>query len=261
MFKLVTIEDVLLVPARLFGHPRLNALEHVVNKRLSDKVIPGVGLVIAFWDWIKVGEDALQIHSGECSTKCTFRVVVFAPFEGELLFGRVSGAFNEGMFLEMGFFDAITVPLENLPRPSHFDESERVWIWKPVFDEGGEPQTYFMDVTNESVFRAMEVTFEDTWRVPPSEKKGDARNPMSIVGTLFDAVLQDNQGLGDPLWWYEEEEGDQDEEMVEGENSGENVLKQEKVEPIEIGHEAIGENNYKEDHVDSEWHQELEEGY
>ncbi|PXF49817.1 DNA-directed RNA polymerase III subunit RPC8 [Gracilariopsis chorda] len=236
MFKLVTIEDVVLVPARLFGYPRLESLEYVINKRLSDKIIPGVGLVIAFWDWVKVGEDALQIHSGESNTKCTFRVVVFSPFEGEAVFGRVSGAYDGGVFMELGFFDAITVKKENLPRPSSYDEDERVWIWKPTFEEEGEAQTFYMDVTNESVFRVMELMFEDSWRIPPTERNVEGRNPMSIFAALYDEAVQDNQGLGDPLWWYEEGEGED-----EGEEGGVGDGAKEEAEVLEDGEGGEGE--------------------
>lgn len=221
MFKLVKIEDVLMLAPRLFGYPRLEALEYVVNKRLSDKIIPGVGLVIAFWDWVKVGEDALHIQTGECGTRCIFRVVVFAPFEGELMFGRISGAYDGGVFMELGFFDAITIPTKNLPKPSLYNEKERVWIWKPTFD-GGEPQTFYMDITNESVFRVVEMVFEDAWRIPPSEKKEDGWNSMSIIGALYDEVVQDNQGLGDPLWWHEESEYIEEDNENKEENTIEN---------------------------------------
>lgn len=215
MFKLVSIEDRIQVPARLFGYPRLEALEHAVNKRFSDKIIPGVGLCIAFWDWIEIGEDSLQILSGDSSTQCSFRVVVFAPFEGEAVFGRISGACKNGIFMELGFFDAIVLPKEQLPKPSVFDEQERAWIWKPSFD--GVEQTMYMDVTNEHVFRVREILYDDQSKIPPAERAKEDRNPMSIIASLYDDVLEDTQGLGDPLWWYEE--GEDDGDLAEGDGA------------------------------------------
>lgn len=223
MFKLVTIKDTILVPAHLFGAKRLTALEHMVNKRFSDRVIGGHGLCIGLWDFIRVGEDHLVVQSGECSTECTFRLVVFCPFPGEVVYGRISGSHKGGMFVEMGFFDGVHIDKGLLPRPSDFDEKENVWIWRPEIGEGeeeGAGQTLYMDATNECVFRVVECEFENLSRVKPSDREisgnGGVGGAMSIAGGLYDEVLEDNQGLGDPLWWDEGEA----EELGDGEEGG-----------------------------------------
>lgn len=286
MFKLVKIEEIVQVPARLFGKPRLLALEHEVNRRFANKVIARVGLCVALWDWVSVGEDRLVAQTGEASTRCVFRLVVFAPFEGEVVFARVGASHETGLFLEVGFFDSIHVPQKRLPAVSVWDAKEKVWIWQPTTGEedagadgglessagvgialdstntdahavgsgadtgtdtgadagadaaadaatgtvavgtdgayvgadapdvaDGAAQKLYMDVTNESVFRVLEVQYDDRSALPPSERDaGNQTAVMMVIGTLQDENLADIQGLGDPLWWYE---GDDFEEAAE----------------------------------------------
>eukprot|EP00177_Eucheuma_denticulatum_P008355 GFKZ01015196.1.p1 GENE.GFKZ01015196.1~~GFKZ01015196.1.p1 ORF type:complete len:396 (-),score=76.65 GFKZ01015196.1:42-1229(-) len=216
MFKLITIQDTILVPPHLFGQPRLVALEHAINKRFSDRVIPHYGLCVALWDWVDVSEDRLIPHSGDASTLCTFRMVVFSPFPGEVLFSRINASHDTGLYLEMGFFDAIHVRKEALPNPSTWDASEKVWVWKPEVG-GGE---LFMDVSNECVFRCVEVVYEERMKVRPTERDSNA-GVMTIWGSIHDKGIENSQGLGDPLWWEDgeeaEEEGGQEGYGEEGE--------------------------------------------
>lgn len=234
MFKLLTIQDTVLVPAHLFGMPRLNALEHMVNKRFSDRVIPGHGLCIALWDFVRAGEDRLVVQTGESSTRCIFRIVVFCPFEGEVVFGTISASHKSGVFVQMGFFDAVHISKDKLPRPSDYDEKENVWIWRPDIAGGegeeqpveGAAQALYMDATNECVFRVERCDFENRRRIKPTERAAEGgTSAMSLAGALYDEVLEDNQGLGDPLWWYEGEEGEEgaDGEGEEAIGDGENV--------------------------------------
>ena len=218
MFKLITVEDVIQVPARNFGKKRMEALEFEVNKRYSNRVIPKHGLCVGLWDWLDVEDDRLIPQTGESSTRCVFRLVAFAPFEGELIFTTIRASNESGLLHEVGFFDVIRVPKSNLPCNSSWDSKEYVWIWKPNTDqedqvqtneveESGSVQKLYMDVTNESVVRVVQIVYDDRSSTPPSIKALEGyKPPMSIVATLHDHVLEDNQGLGDPLWWYEDEE-------------------------------------------------------
>lgn len=218
MFTLVTIEDTVLVPSRLFGKPRLAALEHIVNKRFSDRVIPSVGLCIALWDWVSVGEDRLVIQTGESITECTFRLVVFRPFAGEVMWSKINASHESGIFLELGFFDAVQVPKDRFPQPTRWDEKEKVWIWTFSQEGQDEPIPLYMDVSTECVFRVSECKFEDRWAVKPSERDADGgRGAMWITGALYDDALEDNQGLGNPEWW---DEGQEEEEEAGGEAEG-----------------------------------------
>lgn len=265
MFKLISIEDTILIPPRLFPYPRLTALEHMINASYSDRVIPHIGLCIALWDWLRVDEDHLVIHTGESSTRCVFRMVVFAPFPGELVFGRINASHESGLFVEMGFFDAVHVEKRRLPRPSEWDEKERVWIWRPEVgeegreggeeevEEGGAAQMLYMDVSNECIFRVVECVYEDCMKIRPAEREagGGGKSVMSIRGSLYDEVLESNQGLGDPLWWFEGEEGE--------EEGGEDEKGEDEDEEREYGEGEAGGSGDEEEYVEQEIGEEFEE--
>lgn len=234
MFKLVTVEDTVVVPARLFGHGRTQVLEHVINKQMSDRVIPGVGLIIALWDLLSIGEDRLVRNSGKSTTDCRFRILVFSPFPGEAIFSRVGLSTDAGILTYLGFFNHVWVPKDQLPRPSCCEvddtypeaDSSRVWVWRPKFD-GENEMAYYMDLSTEAVVRVTSIEYDD--RPPSGHNTGECRmsNVMIVKASLYDDVSDDNQGLGDPRWWYEDpEEADVNEEDQDqnGEDLNENCF-------------------------------------
>lgn len=214
MFKLVTIEDTIVVPAHIFGFGRTQTLEYVINKKMSDKVIPGVGLAVALWDLLSIGDDKLVRNSGVSTTLCRFRILVFSPFVGEAIFAHVGHSTSAGLLAYLGFFDLIWVPKEHLPQPSTFEDGDNVWVWRPKFD--GETETpYYMDSSNETVLRITSVDYNDRPATTRSTDEHRVSNVMVIKASLYDAVSEDNQGLGDPRWWYEEPEEEEEVEQYD----------------------------------------------
>lgn len=263
MFKLVTIEDTIVVPSHLFGFGRALAIEHIVNKTMSDRVIPGVGLVLALWDILSLGDDRLVRHTGKTSTECRFRVVVFAPFVGETIPARIGPSTESGILTYTHFFNLIWIPRDSLPPQCSFDPNDQVWAWRPTVEveeedehghdedlglddlEGGkqkpkeEAVSNFMDGGNETVIRVTSVDYDEggggynNANLSSNDKINNNNNTsgtdninsngsvaphsssnsqysMVIKGSLYDEVVEDNQGLGDPAWWYEgEEEGEE----------------------------------------------------
>lgn len=53
-----------------------------------------------------------KVYPGEGSTAVTvqFRLVVFRPFDGEILLGTVKDSIPEGLIVSMGFFDHVFIP-------------------------------------------------------------------------------------------------------------------------------------------------------
>jgi DNA-directed RNA polymerase III subunit RPC8 len=60
-----------------------------------------------------------------------FRLIVFRPFKGEILMGKLISSSDMGLRISMGFFDDIFVPAPAmLFEPSRFSDVEKVWIWE-----------------------------------------------------------------------------------------------------------------------------------
>lgn len=85
-------------------------------------VIPDVGLVIAFYDFIEIGDSVIYPGDGGAHTPSIFliislyiqivicRLVVFRPFIGELLTGQVLLCTNDGVRVTLGFYEDIFIP-------------------------------------------------------------------------------------------------------------------------------------------------------
>lgn len=268
MFQLVTVEDTIVIPARYFGKPRTKAIENVINKHMSDRVIPGIGLVVAVWDLLRIGDDKLTRHTGDAATDCRFRLLVFAPFVGEVIPARIGPSTEAGILAYLRFFNLVWVPSLALPKPSSFDENDKVWTWhvpsgdeneqgsdEGVVENEGASISNFMDGGNETVVRVTAVQYDESGRGSGGGTAYSAIGArpggysMVIKASMYDEVSEDNQGLGDPAWWYEEgDEEEAGEEGVEGEEAdGEEVQENEEGYEGQGGDEAYEQGEAGED--------------
>ena len=88
-----------------------------------------LGLCISVFDVLEA-EDP-YVHQGETTAvvRVKFRLILFRPFVGEVLEGRVRSSSEEGIHVTLGFFDDILVPAHCMPADTHFDPTEQVWAW------------------------------------------------------------------------------------------------------------------------------------
>ncbi|KAL6054120.1 DNA-directed RNA polymerase III subunit RPC8 [Balamuthia mandrillaris] len=137
MFVLVLLSDTVKVPPHKFSY-ELDAIKTELNKKYGDKVIPKVGLGVTLYDVVKVGDGFIYPGDGSAHTKVTFRMVVFRPFRGEVIVGKlrhstpdgITGLFVLFFFLlqqsvyfcflavSLGFFEDVFIPKEELQEPS-----------------------------------------------------------------------------------------------------------------------------------------------
>ncbi len=104
-----------------------------------------LGLCICFYDLLEAGDPIIYPAEGSCHQAVMFRLVMFQPFIGEILVGRVVTCTEEGVRVTLGFFDEIFVPASLLQSPSLFDKVRSVWLWN--LDTGGdEDEEFAMEV-------------------------------------------------------------------------------------------------------------------
>lgn len=203
MFRLVTIEEVVQVPPRLFGLSRFVAMEHEVHRKYSNKVLSGIGVCIALWDWVRCGDHRLIPHSGDANTRCQFRMLVFAPKAGETMWGYVNRVSADGVEIDMEFVGGISIARSELPANSVYDESEKAWRIRYDSSEPGEQQEdsveVILDVGNSIAFTVTRVQFSDGASRPP--EKADAETKSKRILTISASMLQ--HGLGRYEWWAE----------------------------------------------------------
>jgi DNA-directed RNA polymerase III subunit RPC8 len=127
MFILSRLKSLVRLPPAEWVKPLPDALADAINSKLANTVLHEVGLVVAVFDLVEIGESYVFPGDGASHTNVTFRVVVFRPALDEILVGRIkSCTAGEGVAVTLGFFDDIIIPPEALQHPYRFDENEQV---------------------------------------------------------------------------------------------------------------------------------------
>jgi DNA-directed RNA polymerase III subunit RPC8 len=138
MFQLAIIEDKITCnPDQLSRDPAEVIIEQIELK-YCNKVLLNVGLGISFYDFISIGDPYLYPGAGASIQVVTFRLIVFRPFVGEVITGRVLSSNKDGVKLTLDFFDDIVIPAAQLQQPSVFNTTAGHWTWKYETDSDAE---------------------------------------------------------------------------------------------------------------------------
>ncbi|KAK9418115.1 putative DNA-directed RNA polymerase subunit [Seiridium unicorne] len=207
MFILTKIADLVqIAPAQFEKHSKV-AIENNINAKYSNRVIQKIGLCICMYDLLWASEGLIGHGTGLVNVNVEFRLIVFRPFKGETLLGKISSATPEGLnskapqqpslmrpradygeTVRTDFFEEIFVSYKELPENCEL----QAWVW--VVEE----QRMYYD-KNEMV--RLQVIDED-WhdQIPESTseeavEKAKKISPYSIRGTMM------KEGLGCCLWW------------------------------------------------------------
>ena len=78
-----------LLPQNL-GKPTSAAITTVIENTFLDRVLPDLGLIVTLYDILSVGDGHVYHSDGGAHYAVSFRVVVFRPFPGETLIGKVT---------------------------------------------------------------------------------------------------------------------------------------------------------------------------
>ncbi|KAI0009483.1 RNA polymerase III subunit Rpc25-domain-containing protein [Xylariaceae sp. FL0662B] len=192
MFILTKIADLVqIAPAQFEKHSRI-AIEDNINAKYSNRVIQKIGLCICMYDLLWASEGLIGHGTGFVNVNVEFRMIVFRPFKGETMFGRITSADKDGIHIRTDFFEDIIVPYKELPDNTEFDHNEGLWTW--IVDE----QRMYYDL-NEMVRLSVS---EESWndQTPESTEqeavdKAKKISPYKIEGSMI------KDGLGVCLWW------------------------------------------------------------
>jgi DNA-directed RNA polymerase III subunit RPC8 len=160
MFLLTVIEDKVKIAPEQFDSDITDALVEQIEDKFCDKVLLDVGHCVAFYDFLEVGNPYVYPAEGSCHQLVTFRLVVFKPFVGEIISGRiVSASATEGLKISVRFFDDIVVPPHLMPSPSEFDELRGVWLWRYCDDASEDVDPFEMNIGDEVRFKVRAINF------------------------------------------------------------------------------------------------------
>ncbi|OTB06553.1 hypothetical protein M426DRAFT_112426 [Hypoxylon sp. CI-4A] len=193
MFILTKIADLVQIKPDNFEKPSNIAIEDSINAKYSNRVIQKIGLCICMYDLLYASEGLIGHGSGMVNVNVEFRMLVFRPFKGETLFGRITEASKDGIKLRTDFFEEIFVEYKELPEDTQYDHNEKAWMW--IY----EPENPMWYDKNEMVrFQIADEEWHD--QTPESTEqeavdKAKRVSPYTIKGTMM------KEGLGVCLWW------------------------------------------------------------
>ena len=96
-----------------------------VDETFLGKIIKGEGICITIYD-MKIIETL--IIEGFLQSRVILRLVMFKPFIGEVLTGKICECDKEGIEVDLVFCSAF-IPAAFLNESSRFDELEGVFVW------------------------------------------------------------------------------------------------------------------------------------
>ncbi|XXG98671.1 Ribosome biogenesis protein [Hypoxylon texense] len=194
MFILTKIADLVQITPENFGRASHLAIEDSINAKYSNKVIQKIGLCICMYDLLWASEGLIGHGNGVVNVNVEFRLIVFRPFKGETIFGRISHATKDGISIRTEFFEDIYVEYKELPENTQYDHNEEAWTWIP--EAGDDPLWYDK---NEMVrFQVIEEEWHDQTPESTEQEAVDRAkklSPYRVKGTMM------KDGLGVCLWW------------------------------------------------------------
>ena len=108
MFILTKMKSVVRLDPNTFERELPDALSEALTEKLANKVLKDVGLVIALWDILSIGDSFLFPGDGASHTRVEFRILVFRPFMEEVLTGKVIAIINWKCVVK-GYFEPPTI--------------------------------------------------------------------------------------------------------------------------------------------------------
>jgi DNA-directed RNA polymerase III subunit RPC8 len=173
MFWLSEWKDRVKIEPRNFGQTLQHALTNELDTKYANRIVHGVGLCIAVHDLMDAS-DGLVYHSDGCTYyTVTLRMIVFRPFAGEVLVGRVRSCSPEGVRVSLGFFEDILIPPHLMHEDCEFDTNEQLWVWK------WDGNDMYMDVDEPIRIRVHNYEFN---HVQPSTTLQHTRRRSVVVG-------------------------------------------------------------------------------
>lgn len=119
MFQLLDILDsVKLHPSCLRSHFSLAIMEEL-NYKYANKVLHDVGLCVAVFDLLEIFDAFVYQGDGSPFIKVHFRAIIFRPFIGEVVVGKIRACTEQGVHVSVKFFDDILIAPVNLQPDSY----------------------------------------------------------------------------------------------------------------------------------------------
>jgi DNA-directed RNA polymerase subunit E'/Rpb7 len=130
MFLLVQVKDLVRIAPKEFGGSNVEAVRKQLDIKLSNKVVPDLGLCVLIKSVDHIGDCTVFPGDGGAHCEVLASIVVYRPFEGEVLQGRVHSSSSRGIQVSLEFFEDIIIPPYLMKPGTEYDPMLQVWVWK-----------------------------------------------------------------------------------------------------------------------------------
>ncbi|KAL7419387.1 DNA-directed RNA polymerase III complex subunit Rpc25 [Cryptotrichosporon argae] len=137
MFNLIGVQDTVPVAPRTFGINPAVTIQDALNKKYANKLILGRGLGLGVYDISTAEDGKVTWGNGQMYYRVSFRLMMFVPFIGEVIVGKILSNTETYIRISLGFFQDIYVPLTLLPPNSAYDPNheDRLFFWYSEADD------------------------------------------------------------------------------------------------------------------------------
>ncbi|KAL5058765.1 hypothetical protein RYX36_030369 [Vicia faba] len=180
MFYLSKIEHKLTLPPSLLALPIGEAIHTELERLFLDKVIANLGLCVSVYDIVSMEGGSIFPGDGAPTYLVVFNLIMFRPFPGEIITGKLVSSDADGLRLSIGFFDDIYIPTHHMPNPNRYEpensnKNKGTWFW----DYGEDIDSSFsINYTDEIKFQVQSVSYPPIPVEQPKESKPFA--PMLV---------------------------------------------------------------------------------
>ncbi|KAK4686516.1 DNA-directed RNA polymerase III subunit RPC8, partial [Tremellales sp. Uapishka_1] len=197
----------------------------------ANKLIPDRGLALSVYDILTAEDGKVTWGNGLMYYKVSFRLMVFAPFVGEVIVGKVLSTSPDYIRVSVGFFRDIYVIPSLLPPNSAYDPNQKSFFWVSTDDDEILDAAQLMNTEMTSRlyidpgefmrFRVDSVEWQESEPVPPSIRdkpkdvvegeeivEVDTKGPIERAGYKILATIAES-GLGVCSWWDVQEEAEE----------------------------------------------------
>lgn len=107
MYKLYTLEHVVEIPPEKFGHPKVQSAYEILSKEYQGIVDNDFGFIISIIEIIDVGPGKIIHNSAGTFHPVKFSLLAYKSEEAEIVEGEVVDALDMGIFIKLGYLDAM----------------------------------------------------------------------------------------------------------------------------------------------------------
>ncbi|KAI5310249.1 DNA-directed RNA polymerase III subunit rpc25 [Ascosphaera atra] len=187
MFILTTISDLIQISPEDFSKSSATAIIDNINAKYANKVIQNIGLCMGVYDLLESsdglighGTGLVNVNGGE---HFKFRMIVFRPFRGEIVLGKITSGSEKGIKISLEFFNDILVPPSLLLDGARFDYTDQVWVWDT--EDGS---TLYFDIGETVRFRVEAEEWHDQIPDAPTDLEGKTASERKPAYSIIRAV-------------------------------------------------------------------------